>query len=762
MKQHKVNSKSMKRTIPGLWLCALALFGCLAPACAQHPQTTGKATYQEGAFYVRFKSWQTPKAEPDRKMIPVKHSSLLSEAKKAYGIHPEMQSMATFKDDKLSRTFLVWFDSTAKTDALLQSLQASPEVEMVEKVPVYYTMGSFPVPGKETSREKGNAPGTGIRMDSKAGIPANKQEASDPFYGTINGVSYSWHLDMIRAEEAWQAQEADSSVIVAVVDNAIWGDHPDLQIPPERQYNILTGATGSSAPPASVEQDEQCASMNNCYVYNWSHGTHCAGAVGALRGNGVGIASIGSGISLMGVSCPSVSSTGQSVLNGFSGISYAVEHGARVVSLSWGNYSIAETEKAVIQACIEQGVIIVAAAGNDGQRAQPLYPANLPGVISVASVNSGGELSSFSNYGEWVTVAAPGGFVSNDGEESFACIFSTTFCQSQYYRQNGVAETANQYYDGMYGTSMATPVVSGLCGLLLSADSSLDSYLAREILMASSKPVNTANGKTIHPASGIIDAATALRITKEHDPLPRNLEGERQSNLVLLSWEEPESPQPVSFYRIYLDGAPIAETQALSYTDTTSGYGLYRYGVAAVYENGNDSPKACIDLEIPSLYQIKTTIRPEGCGKVEGGGYYQDNEEIRLTAIPEKGCQFVRWLERGSVLGRDSVLDYTVEYPTTIEAVFSGEPESSALEKPWVEAGLELYPNPASTVLSVVSGIPPYAIEIYTVHGNLALRETFSGSEEKVALNVQSLSSGLYVVKVFGQGGILTGKFSKR
>ncbi|MDE6695149.1 MAG: S8 family serine peptidase, partial [Bacteroidales bacterium] len=400
------------------------------------------------------------------------------------------------------RTFLVEFDDIEKADELLAKLAAMPEVEMVEKVPTYFITGNIPE----------------AEIAATEPAKASNGMVNDPFYGTKNGANFSWHLDLIHAEDAWKMQQGAANIVVAVVDNAIWGNHPDLQIPSSRQYNVRDGRVGNSAPPASVSQSTQCNFINSCDVYNWSHGTHCAGAIGAINNNGVGIASIGSGVSVMGVSCPGTASL--AVQNGFMGITYAAEHGARVISTSWGGYNIANTEREIIQACIDKGIVMVSAAGNDNRNI-PFYPANLPGVISIASVNSDKTVSSFSNHGEWVMLAAPGGYISANGREGQYCIFSTTYCQSQRYRLNGVTSTTGEYYDGMFGTSMATPVTSGLCGLLLSADSSLTPYLLREILMASAQTI-VGNNRPIQPGSGIIDAAAALEMVKNHKPLPRN------------------------------------------------------------------------------------------------------------------------------------------------------------------------------------------------------------------------------------------------
>lgn len=717
------------------------------PISAQNRPSVSSDTqdYQDGAFYVRLRKSNAPKMAEGQRFVPVSRSTALSTVEKAYGLHPEMRSMGLFGDAGLSRTFLVEFDSTSKSEDLLEKLKEMPEVEMVEKIPVYRILG------KSASSE--HAPLQGTTETSK--------KVNDPFYGTVNGIDYSWHLEMIHAEEAWEIQKADSSVIVAVVDNAVWGSHPDLMIPGTRQYNILTETAGNSAPPSNISQDDPCSGMTNCYSYNWSHGTHCAGAIGAIKGNGTGIASIGSGVSVMGISCPGTDSEGLAVRNGFGGVTYAAEHGARVISLSWGSYTIAETEKAIIQSCIDKGIVIVAAAGNNGYKDQPLYPANLPGVISVASVNSDKQLSSFSNYGRWVSIAAPGGFVSNGGKESFACIFSTTFCQSQYYRLNGVSGVINQYYDGMYGTSMATPVVSGLCALLLSADTSLDSYLMREVLISSSQDLNTANGKSIQIGSGIIDASAALKALQDRKPMPRNLQVERESNRIRLQWKEPESREKVSAYRIYLNGAFRAETDQLSYQEVTGKDGLYHYGVSAIYENGDTSLRTCADIEVPNLLEVKATIKPEGCGKVEGTGYYAEEEEIQLVAIAAKGCEFVRWVEDSKVIGRDSLLDYTVEFSTSIEAVFSGEPDYSSNKEDVKACPLKVYPNPARERIVLESDGEIYRIEIFSTSGSKVLQKDLPTSEIKTEIDTRTLPSGFYVIKAFGPKGIQIGKFSK-
>lgn len=715
------------------------LFSCIlfGAALAFSQAVAQDATYMENALYVRFKASASPKTANGSRFAAIEKEASLQKLQKAYGLHQTMFCMRTLGEPVLERTFELRFDSTAKAEELVRQLQQDSRIELVERIPVYYVQGQM------------------------AETPAPKaEESTDPLYQTNYG---SWHLKLIHAEEAWAQQAGQASIKVAVVDNAIWGNHPDLGIAPENQYNVRTGQTGNSAPPSDVSQDPNCSDVNNCPSYNWSHGTHCSGAVGAIRGNGVGIASIGSGITLMGVSCPGTDPSGLAMDNGFTGISWAAEHGAKVISLSWGRYMITETDRAIVQSCIDKGIVIVAAAGNDRYKDSPMYPGYLPGVISVASVNDNRQISSFSNFGEWVTVASPGGFMMERNEESKTCILSTTYCIAQKYRSGGYSEVYGQYYDGMYGTSMATPIVSGLCGLLLSADSTLDSYLMRDILMSSAQNIDESNGKNICANSGIIDAAAALRtVRKNRISRPESLQAERENLQVVLSWQKPKTENKVASYQIFADNVFVGETDGTEYRyDITKMDRMYRFGVRALYENGDTSLRTGLDLDIPELYKVEMTIRPEGCGTVEGAGAFLKDEKITLVAHAVPGCTFSRWMEYEKPLGRDTLLDYTVVADTRIEAVFTGKP-TVATDLLETASALRVYPNPANGRITVDGcGSDFYAVELYAPNGQRVLAQNFAQGAQKQEIGIENLMPGTYIVKVLTANGWQMVKMAK-
>lgn len=749
-----------------------------APTGSVYQQSDKQNTYLNNGFYIRFKEEEGIRCVPYNPGYHVRQIPVLKSMQEVYGIHPIMQSMKIGNNPILERTFFLEFDSTSRMEQLLQELQRCKEIEKVEKVPLYFIQSLHPDIEQSGNSFLQENPASKVLPDPdllaqeesfKEDITLDKQ-TTDPFYGTIDGNNLSWHLDLIHAEEAWNIQTASADVVVAVVDNAVWGEHPDLLIPAERQYNIQSGQTGNSAPPSSVEPDPGCDNLMNCYAYNWSHGTHCAGAIGAIRNNGEGIASIGSGVSLMGVSCPgSASSNGLEVRNGFAGITWAAQHGAKVINVSWGGYNVSETEREIIQACIDEGIVIVAAAGNDGYKDAPLYPANLPGVISVGSCNSNRTLSSFSNYGDWVTLAAPGGFVVTNGQESSNCILSTTYCTSQNYRLKGIRALDGKPYDGMYGTSMATPVVSGLCGLLLTAQPDLGPYEIREILMSSAQKVDESNGKYIRKGSGIIDAASAIRRLQNHIPGPDNLSLTRNGWTIDLKWEKPSDETTgkegeVVSYQIFRNYELIAETKDESYSDTLSSSGLYQYGVRTIYTS-DTSIRSCQDIYVPVLYSVNVTIRPENCGSVSGADVYPKDEIATLVARAVKGCKFSRWMEDNKVLGRDSVLEYEVAYDTELTAVFTGNPDPASIEN-YMENGekISVYPNPAShdQIFVKTNGLSHLLkIDIYSINGVSIKTIHLSENSSLAEIDIHTLPSGTYILKVMTNKGIEVVRFNK-
>lgn len=327
---------------------------------------------------------------------------------------------------------------------------------------------------------------------------------NDPYYNTINGKNYRWYLDMIKADSAWNVQQGNPNIKVAIIDNFVWGAHPDLQIQTQNLCKFTSSSTytiGTASPSSSIPQGSTST------AYSASHGTHCSGLVGAINNNNVGIASIGGGVTLMGVGVGKESSPSY-ISYGNEGIQWAANNGANVISMSYGSAAYSSTSATLLQACYNAGIVLVAAAGNEGDAGNEIsYPGGYSTVISVASVDGDGKLSYFSQWGPGrADIAAPGGFISST---TYPNILSTTYCKSYIFGYYYSGTFANTYYDGMQGTSMACPIVAGLCGLLLSKDSTLTPQQIKTRLQQTATPLNSASTHTID-GYGYINAYEAL------------------------------------------------------------------------------------------------------------------------------------------------------------------------------------------------------------------------------------------------------------
>jgi hypothetical protein len=177
----------------------------------------------------------------------------------------------------------------------------------------------------------------------------------------------------------------------------------------------------------------------------YGHGTHCAGIAAATTNNSIGVAGVGFNTSLMNVKVLGDNGSGQYswIANG---ITWAADNGAKVISLSLGGSSGSYTLQNAVNYAWNKGVVVVAAAGNNGNTAS-VYPAYYSNCIAVAATDQNDAKASFSTYGSWVDVAAPG-----------VSIYSTLPNHS-----NSIGTTN---YGSLSGTSMSTPHVAGLAALV--------------------------------------------------------------------------------------------------------------------------------------------------------------------------------------------------------------------------------------------------------------------------------------------------------
>jgi serine protease len=221
------------------------------------------------------------------------------------------------------------------------------------------------------------------------------------------------------------------------------------------------------------------------------HGTHAAGIAGAETNNRIGVAGTAPRCRIMPIKA--LDKVGNGNLFDVSlGIVWAVDHGARVLNLSLGGPNGKTLERAV-QYALMKNVVVVSAMGNDGKN-KKAYPAAFKGVISVGSIDFDKTRSSFSNYGNWISVVAPGSNIL-----STMPTYNTTMTEFEKEKE----------YDYLDGTSMATPMVAGIVGLMLSRNPNYTPAEVKSRLESTATDLGK-KGYDIEYGYGLVNAAKAV------------------------------------------------------------------------------------------------------------------------------------------------------------------------------------------------------------------------------------------------------------
>lgn len=394
--------------------------------------------YQDGLVVFQLKL-QSKKMLSKDKQVNFKDYPLFTEYLSDFEIvevkhlHPELD------DDLLNRTYQIQISDFSKVDDLAKVMNVHPDVEYAELKALHYSTFT----------------------------------PNDPGYSQAN----QWGLFQIQAADAWDISLGSSNIVVAITDDAMQMNHPDLQ-------NVYV---------AGRDMHDEDNDPSPCGTNDGFHGTHVSGTAGAQTNNGVGLASIGAGISLMPVKIGNCSNQG--LPYGYEGVVWAANNGADIINMSWGSSSGGNYGQNVINNAWNQGVILVAAAGNDGNNSL-LYPAAYNNVISVANSTQNDTKANSSQYGSTIDIAAPG--------------------------TNILSTVPTSTYGNTSGTSMASPLVSGLLGLMKSFAPSASRQDLIDCLLNTADPMSSDqyynNGQL---GSGRINAYQAMlclmSYTNEYD-----------------------------------------------------------------------------------------------------------------------------------------------------------------------------------------------------------------------------------------------------
>lgn len=252
-------------------------------------------------------------------------------------------------------------------------------------------------------------------------------------------IGKQYHLEKIRAYEAWDLDTGSADVTVGIVDTGVDWDHPDLVN--ALRYNENDPIDGVDNDSNGLVDDYRGWNFhdgnNDPDEKSWSHGTHVAGLVSANANNGIGVVGTSYSSKVLAVKAGSFSQ----ITAGYEGVQYAADMGCEVINCSWGSSVPSLAGLDVIRyAVFNKGAVITGGAGN-GNSDVKFYPASFQEVISVGGTDTINDKYEASNYNFDVDILAPG-----------TLVFST---------KNGT-------YDTESGTSMSSPIVAGAAALLLS------------------------------------------------------------------------------------------------------------------------------------------------------------------------------------------------------------------------------------------------------------------------------------------------------
>ncbi|MBP3569406.1 MAG: S8 family serine peptidase [Lachnospiraceae bacterium] len=330
------------------------------------------------------------------------------------------------------------------------------------------------------------------------------------YYGTFPVTRYTTENIDLNLWEAWEAyplsKEDTRTVVIAIIDTGVDYRHPDLQDQMWVNTNEIPDNGIDDDGNGYIDDIHGWDFYNNdasvCHYTetpngytanpddNDNHGTHIAGIIAATANNNLGISGVASNVNvqIMSLKIHGGSTSSGSVANAIKAIRYAEAMGADICNLSWGTTNYNQALELTIR---ESSMLFITAAGNHGidNNATPMYPASLrlPNLISVAYINSDGELDPSSNYGvSTVDIAAPG-----------QDIYSTLVGSFGYSS----------------GSSMAAPHVTGLAAMIYAYRDNIYPSQVKELIINSLTLLDSLDGSLIHP--GIPNACEAIRSLSE-------------------------------------------------------------------------------------------------------------------------------------------------------------------------------------------------------------------------------------------------------
>ncbi|MCQ2144556.1 MAG: S8 family serine peptidase [Bacteroidales bacterium] len=606
----------------------------------------------------------------------------------------------------------------------------------------------------------------------------------DPYLSRLWGFVGNYN---IHVQEAWDYCVGDPNVVVCVVDQGVQQDHDDLK------WNLYG--------------DNYNFVKKNTTINAGDHGTHVSGTIAGVSNNGIGVAGIAGGDYKAGKRGVSIQSAqvfdgNRSASSFASAIKWGADHGAVISQNSWGNnydwnndgkltgseleYALNDRIDATTAAAIDyfnkyagcdndgnqlpgspmKGGIVVFAAGNDG--ISNGVPAHYEGCVAVGAVASSGSVTSFSNYGDWVDICAPG--------------------QSIYSTISG--NTVGQ----MSGTSMACPHVSGACALLVSffGGEGFTSELLREIL------INGATENYIkynaHPVGPYLNVYASLqygidKLKRENNNDPV-ITTDYEGDFVFRQYQRTIT---VPFHISDPDGDKVSVTAELegrgTFEQDPNDPEIWNFTILSELVSDFTPKKAKItakDLyggvaEYEFSYQVLKNNAPVAIGKIDDviiigtdknydinlSGLFKDDdgEQLELSVKDQAGAPAVLRLN-----GEKLTIDANSYGSSTVSvSAVDGMKEKATIKFNYLvrarDVQMDFYPNPVVDILHVRTGLVEEETRIVLENpaGSIVYDETVACSAFHPAeVKMKNFAPGVYTLRVEFGGQSYVNNVAKR
>ena len=363
---------------------------------------------------------------------------------------------------------------------------------------------------------------------------------------TPNDPDYSqqWWLPDVHAPGAWDITTGRSNIIVAVCDTGVNTTHPDLA-----PHLLLPGYN---------------TYLNNNYVEDtYGHGTMVAGCIGAIGNNGIGVAGMAWGIKILPIRITYADGVGSAYVSDMAeGLTYAADHGAKVINCSFSGFNSSAIESAAKYAH-DKGALVCFAAGNSGVDMTVGYP-DTTNIVVVGATTASDSLASWSNYGKPIDVVAPG--------------------------VNILTTTMGGGYGSGSGTSFASPIVAGLAALVYSVNPNFSPNDVEQIIKLTCKDLGSAGDDNVY-GNGLIQADASVALAGFGILAPSSLSAQVSgTNSVVLRWtdnannETGFSVERAAVVNGVTGNYSVVVTlpaNTVTYTDTGLAVGAYSYRVQA-------------------------------------------------------------------------------------------------------------------------------------------------------------------------------------